>query len=96
VQYVISDIFCAGEKKSLPNFFMVQFLLQGVLLIAVRRPFDLGDRVVITRAEEVDSPGAGASWFVEGNISIQFVLFIPMHCLTCPTNLQTYHSSRRH
>lgn len=47
------------------------FLFQGVLLIAVRRPFDLGDRIVITKADDIDSPGTGASWFVEGNVLIR-------------------------
>jgi hypothetical protein len=39
--------------------------IEGVLLIAARRPYDLGDRIVITSAETVDNPGSGSSWFVE-------------------------------
>ena len=40
--------------------------VEGVLLIAVRRPFDLGDRVIIGAAAEVDCPSPVLSWFVEG------------------------------
>jgi small-conductance mechanosensitive channel len=39
--------------------------IEGVLLIAARRPYDLGDRIIITGAETVDNPGSGSSWFVE-------------------------------
>jgi len=40
--------------------------VEGVLLIAVRRPFDLGDRIIISEASQVDTTNAGLSWFVEG------------------------------
>jgi hypothetical protein len=43
----------------------VSALVEGVLLIAVSRPFDLGDRVIINGSDSVDHPGFGASWFVE-------------------------------
>jgi hypothetical protein len=39
--------------------------VEGVLLIAVRRPFEPGDRIIISKPEEADSPGSSASWFVE-------------------------------
>jgi len=39
--------------------------LEGILLIAVRRPYDLGDRILLCGPEGNDSPGANASWFVE-------------------------------
>ena len=42
--------------------------LEGVLLIAVRRPFDLGDRILISGVESADSSGAPSSWFVEGEL----------------------------
>jgi small-conductance mechanosensitive channel len=40
--------------------------VEGILLIAIRRPFDLGDRIFLAGAESphVD-PGAPSSWFVE-------------------------------
>lgn len=40
--------------------------VEGVLLIAVRRPFDLGDRVIIGGAAEADCPSPSLSWYVEG------------------------------
>ena len=36
--------------------------VEGVLLIAVRRPFDLGDRIIISDATKVDTTRAGLSW----------------------------------
>ena len=39
--------------------------IEGVLLIAVRRPYDLGDRVLIVNAENAVNQGVGLSWFVE-------------------------------
>lgn len=39
--------------------------VEGVLLIAVRRPFDLGDRILLCGPEGNDTPGANSSWFVE-------------------------------
>ncbi|GKY97780.1 hypothetical protein MPSEU_000736200 [Mayamaea pseudoterrestris] len=39
--------------------------VEGILLIAVRRPYDLGDRIIITSAESLESPGSSASWYVE-------------------------------
>jgi len=39
--------------------------VEGVLLIAVRRPFDLGDRIIISSCDEVETTRAGLSWFVE-------------------------------
>lgn len=39
--------------------------IEGVLLIAVRRPYDLGDRILIVSAENGINQGVGLSWFVE-------------------------------
>ena len=30
------------------------------------RPFDLGDRIIITGSETTENPGTASSWFVEG------------------------------
>ena len=42
---------------------------KGIMLIAVRRPFDLGDRILINSTESPDTPGAPMGWFVEGMIA---------------------------
>ncbi|KAL7573195.1 hypothetical protein ACA910_018852 [Epithemia clementina (nom. ined.)] len=39
--------------------------VQGVLLIAARRPYDLGDRIFITGSNSLENPGVAHSWFVE-------------------------------
>ena len=39
--------------------------VEGILLIAVRRPFDLGDRILLCSPEGSDTPGASSSSFVE-------------------------------
>lgn len=40
--------------------------VEGILLIAIRRPFDLGDRIILAGAESQHiDPGAPSSWFVE-------------------------------
>jgi hypothetical protein len=39
--------------------------VEGALLIVLRRPFDLGDRIFITEAESSENPDHGAGWFVE-------------------------------
>lgn len=39
---------------------------QGILLIAARRPYDLGDRVCIVGSEVLVDPDPNNSWFVEG------------------------------
>jgi small-conductance mechanosensitive channel len=39
--------------------------IEGILLIAVRRPFDLGDRIVLSTASGQENPGVANSWFVE-------------------------------
>lgn len=39
--------------------------VEGMLLIAVRRPYDLGDRIIVTGAEYVENPGSSQTWFVE-------------------------------
>ena len=39
--------------------------VEGILLIAVRRPFDLGDRILLCSPEGNETPGATSSWFVE-------------------------------
>jgi hypothetical protein len=38
---------------------------QGILLIAARRPYDLGDRIVINNSEDVTNNGVAFSWVVE-------------------------------
>ena len=45
----------------------VSSYVQGILLIAVTRPFDLGDRIFLTPASDVHlgAENAGNSWFVE-------------------------------
>lgn len=41
--------------------------IEGVLLIAVGRPFDLGDRIFMMNPSEINNdPGIMVSWFVEG------------------------------
>ena len=35
-------------------------------MIAVRRPYDLGDRIVMSSADSLVNPGPSESWFVEG------------------------------
>jgi len=42
--------------------------VEGILLIAVRRPFDLGDRILINSTESTDSAGGPMGWFVEGTL----------------------------
>jgi small-conductance mechanosensitive channel len=39
--------------------------IEGVLLIALRRPYDLGDRILIVHAETGENQGVNFSWFVE-------------------------------
>ncbi|KAL7571640.1 hypothetical protein ACA910_011176 [Epithemia clementina (nom. ined.)] len=39
--------------------------VEGVLLIAARRPYDLGDRIIITDSNSLTNPGVAESWFVE-------------------------------
>lgn len=39
--------------------------IEGILLIAVRRPFDLGDRIAICPADSVANPGPADTWLVE-------------------------------
>lgn len=43
--------------------------VEGVLLIAVRRPYDIGDRISITGAEQVSNPTGADTWLVD-NISL--------------------------
>mmetsp|Transcript_2475 Transcript_2475/g.3328 ORF Transcript_2475/g.3328 Transcript_2475/m.3328 type:complete len:853 (-) Transcript_2475:193-2751(-) len=54
---VVSFAFALGPS--------VSKLIEGILLIAVRRPYDLGDRLIITHAEFVGKVAPGDSWFVE-------------------------------
>jgi small-conductance mechanosensitive channel len=39
--------------------------IEGVLLIALRRPYDLGDRILIVHADTGENQGVTYSWFVE-------------------------------
>ncbi|GAX29175.1 hypothetical protein FisN_28Lh004 [Fistulifera solaris] len=39
--------------------------IEGIFLIAIRRPFDLGDRIEISEVNHADNPGVLNSWFVE-------------------------------
>lgn len=39
--------------------------VEGIMLIAVRRPFDIGDRITITSAANMACPGVGNAWLVE-------------------------------
>jgi small-conductance mechanosensitive channel len=43
---------------------------KGILLIAFRRPFDIGDRIIITQPAQDESEGTSKSWFVEGEREI--------------------------
>ncbi|KAL7569467.1 hypothetical protein ACA910_009701 [Epithemia clementina (nom. ined.)] len=43
----------------------VSKFVEGVLLIAARRPYDLGDRIVISDSNSITNPGVAESWFVE-------------------------------
>jgi len=45
----------------------VSKLIEGILLIAVRRPFDLGDRISLSPADAVNNPDGSLqqTWFVE-------------------------------
>ena len=48
------------------SFEVTQYnLLQGVLLIAVRRPFDLGDRILVSPPDNVNNYGYKYTWIVE-------------------------------
>uniref|UniRef100_A0A6T7I8N1 Mechanosensitive ion channel MscS domain-containing protein n=1 Tax=Attheya septentrionalis TaxID=420275 RepID=A0A6T7I8N1_9STRA len=39
---------------------------EGILLIFVRRPYDIGDRIALSDVNKDTSPGGSATWFVEG------------------------------
>mmetsp|Transcript_8271 Transcript_8271/g.11966 ORF Transcript_8271/g.11966 Transcript_8271/m.11966 type:complete len:635 (-) Transcript_8271:61-1965(-) len=39
--------------------------IAGVLLIAIRRPYDLGDRILVCSPDNVKNPGYAYTWFVE-------------------------------
>lgn len=39
--------------------------MEGILMIAVRRPYDIGDRITICSAETVANPTWGDTWLVE-------------------------------
>ncbi|KAL7569468.1 hypothetical protein ACA910_009702 [Epithemia clementina (nom. ined.)] len=43
----------------------VSKFVEGVLLIAARRPYDLGDRIIITDPNCLQNPGVVESWFDE-------------------------------
>eukprot|EP00977_Amphora_coffeiformis_P004440 scaffold945_cov170-Amphora_coffeaeformis.AAC.20 len=51
--------------------------IEGILLIAIRRPFDLGDRIYMHEPSVVDSTGLGCSWFVEVEIAFSKVSTVP-------------------
>jgi small-conductance mechanosensitive channel len=40
--------------------------VEGILLIVARRPYDIGDRIVITDSAGVKTPEMSMSWIVEG------------------------------
>jgi len=40
----------------------------GMLLVAARRPYDLGDRIYMTDPNLVISDGLWYCWFVEGKL----------------------------
>eukprot|EP00978_Attheya_sp_CCMP212_P004543 scaffold9911_cov48-Attheya_sp.AAC.2 len=54
---VVSFAFAFGPSASR--------LIEGILLIAVRRPFDLGDRIMFIQAESIVPHTTSTSWFVE-------------------------------
>lgn len=39
--------------------------IEGILLIAIRRPYDLGDRISFCPADAVNIPDGSSTWFVE-------------------------------
>lgn len=55
---LISFAFCFGTAAS--KYF------EGLLLIFVRRPYDIGDKIAISPVDEVSNPDGSSAWFVEG------------------------------
>jgi len=49
-----------------------------MLLISVRRPYDLGDRIVLSSSDGAVNPGVGCSWFVEGEKMCTMALAKPV------------------
>lgn len=68
--------------------------VEGLLLIAVRRPFDLGDRIILTGPEFVENPGIPASWFVEDISSFTTTLRYALTNEVCTLNNSAISQSR--
>lgn len=54
---IVSFAFAVGPSASK--------YIEGMLLIAARRPYDLGDRILIVSPENVENHGVAYSWLVE-------------------------------
>jgi len=39
---------------------------EGLLLIFVRRPYDIGDRIAVSQVDQDTNPNGSSTWFVEG------------------------------
>ena len=55
--------------SQLHNTLFIISSFQGVLLVTVRKPFDIGDRIHISRPENDTAPDGSMAWFVE-NITL--------------------------
>ena len=55
---LVSFAFCFGSAAS--KYF------EGLLLIFVRRPYDIGDKIAISPVDDVSNPDGSSAWFVEG------------------------------
>ena len=55
---LVSFAFCFGSAAS--HYF------EGLLLIFVRRPYDIGDKIGISPVDNVSNPDGSSAWFVEG------------------------------
>jgi len=72
--------------------------IEGILLIAVRRPYDLGDRIYMSDpAETCIDYEYFSSWFIEGKISWRHALiacsFSPSHL---PTDINLFNTTVRY
>ena len=55
---LLSFSFCFGTAAS--KYF------EGLLLIFVRRPYDIGNKIAVSPVDEVSNPDGSSAWFVEG------------------------------
>ena len=56
------------KKKAnlIQNKLVIYLLLQGLLLILARQPYDIGDRIAISHPSNDTSPSGSTTWFVDG------------------------------